>query len=62
MLGRGRSRCRRAAISLAVVLSSIGALNGWKLLMGQVPMAAALDSADQLTPGAGRPGRPELAT
>jgi basic amino acid/polyamine antiporter, APA family len=31
------------AISLAVVLSSIGALNGWTLLMGQVPMAAARD-------------------
>lgn len=31
------------AISLAVVVSSIGALNGWTLLMGQVPMAAARD-------------------
>jgi amino acid transporter len=31
------------AISLAVMLSSIGALNGWTLLMGQVPMAAARD-------------------
>ena len=31
------------AISLAVILSSIGALNGWTLLMGQVPMAAAHD-------------------
>lgn len=31
------------AISLAVILSSIGALNGWTLLMGQVPMAAARD-------------------
>ena len=30
-------------ISLAVILSSIGALNGWTLLMGQVPMAAAKD-------------------
>jgi amino acid transporter len=30
-------------ISLAVILSSIGALNGWTLLMGQVPMAAARD-------------------
>jgi amino acid transporter len=30
-------------ISIAVVLSSIGALNGWTLLMGQVPMAAARD-------------------
>ena len=31
------------AISLAVALSSVGALNGWTLLMGQVPMAAAHD-------------------
>ncbi|MGH8515749.1 MAG: amino acid permease, partial [Gammaproteobacteria bacterium] len=31
------------AISLAVIVSSIGALNGWTLLMGQVPMAAARD-------------------
>lgn len=31
------------AISLAVILSSIAALNGWTLLMGQVPMAAARD-------------------
>ncbi len=31
------------AIAIAVVLSSIGALNGWTLLMGQVPMAAARD-------------------
>jgi arginine:agmatine antiporter len=30
-------------VSLAVMLSSIGALNGWTLLMGQVPMAAAQD-------------------
>jgi amino acid transporter len=30
-------------VSLAVILSSIGALNGWTLLMGQVPMAAAHD-------------------
>jgi basic amino acid/polyamine antiporter, APA family len=28
------------AISIAVILSAIGALNGWTLLMGQVPMAA----------------------
>jgi basic amino acid/polyamine antiporter, APA family len=34
-------------VSLAVILSSIGALNGWTLLMGQVPMAAA---RDQLLP------------
>ena len=30
-------------ISVAVMISSIGALNGWTLLMGQVPMAAARD-------------------
>ena len=30
-------------ISLAIILSAIGALNGWTLLMGQVPMAAAHD-------------------
>jgi len=32
-----------AAISIAVLLSAIGALNGWTLLMGQVPMAASRD-------------------
>ena len=31
------------AVAIAVILSSIGALNGWTLLMGQVPMAAAQD-------------------
>ena len=31
------------AISTAVIISAIGALNGWTLLMGQVPMAAAHD-------------------
>ena len=31
------------AVSIAVIVSSIGALNGWTLLMGQVPMAAARD-------------------
>lgn len=31
------------AITAAVILSSIGALNGWTLMMGQVPMAAARD-------------------
>jgi arginine:agmatine antiporter len=30
-------------VSIAIVISSIGALNGWTLLMGQVPMAAADD-------------------
>jgi basic amino acid/polyamine antiporter, APA family len=30
-------------ISIAVILSAIGALNGWTLLMGQIPMAAARD-------------------
>jgi arginine:agmatine antiporter len=32
-----------ALVSAAVVISSIGSLNGWTLLMGQVPMAAAQD-------------------
>jgi arginine:agmatine antiporter len=32
-----------ALISIAVMVSSIGALNGWTLMMGQVPMAAAQD-------------------
>ena len=32
-----------AATSIAVLISSLGALNGWTLLMGQVPMAAARD-------------------
>jgi len=31
------------AVALAVIISSIGALNGWTLMMGQVPMAAAQD-------------------
>jgi arginine:agmatine antiporter len=39
MWGRGGE----LAISIAIVVSSIGALNGWTLLMGQVPMAAARD-------------------
>ena len=30
-------------VSVAVVISSLGSLNGWTLLMGQVPMAAARD-------------------
>jgi arginine:agmatine antiporter len=30
-------------VALAVMISSLGALNGWTLLMGQVPMAAAQD-------------------
>jgi APA family basic amino acid/polyamine antiporter len=30
-------------VSIAVVISTIGSLNGWTLLMGQVPMAAAED-------------------
>jgi APA family basic amino acid/polyamine antiporter len=30
-------------VSVAVIVSSVGALNGWTLLMGQVPMAAARD-------------------
>lgn len=36
-------RAGELAISAAVIVSSIGALNGWTLLMGQVPMAAARD-------------------
>jgi amino acid transporter len=32
-------------IALAAVVSSIGALNGWILMLGQVPMAAAHDGA-----------------
>jgi arginine:agmatine antiporter len=35
-------------VSIAVMVSSLGALNGWTLLMGQVPMAAA---RDRLFPG-----------
>jgi arginine:agmatine antiporter len=31
------------AVAIAVMLSSLGALNGWTLMMGQVPMAAAQD-------------------
>jgi arginine:agmatine antiporter len=30
-------------VAIAVIVSSIGALSGWTLLMGQVPMAAAQD-------------------
>jgi amino acid transporter len=36
-------RAGAISIAIAVILSSIGALNGWTLLMGQVPMAAARD-------------------
>ena len=43
------------AISMAVMLSAIGALNGWTLLMGQVPMAAARD--DLFPPAFGRLSR-----
>jgi len=32
-------------IALAAIISSLGALNGWTLLMSQVPMAAARDGA-----------------
>ena len=31
-------------ISIAIIVSSVGALNGWTLLMGQVPMAASRDN------------------
>ena len=44
-----------AAISIAIILSAIGALNGWTLLMGQVPMAAARD--DLFPPVFGRLSR-----
>ena len=30
-------------VAIAVMISSLGALNGWTLMMGQVPMAAAQD-------------------
>jgi arginine:agmatine antiporter len=30
-------------VAVAVMISSLGALNGWTLMMGQVPMAAAAD-------------------
>jgi basic amino acid/polyamine antiporter, APA family len=32
-----------SVVGVAVIISSLGALNGWTLLMGQVPMAAARD-------------------
>ena len=32
-------------IALAAVISSLGALNGWTLMLAQVPMAAARDGA-----------------
>jgi amino acid transporter len=32
-----------AVMGVAIMVSSLGALNGWTLLMGQVPMAAARD-------------------
>jgi basic amino acid/polyamine antiporter, APA family len=32
-------------IALAAIVSSLGALNGWTLMLGQVPMAAARDGA-----------------
>jgi basic amino acid/polyamine antiporter, APA family len=32
-----------AVVAVAVMVSSLGALNGWTLMMGQVPMAAAAD-------------------
>jgi len=33
------------AIALAAIISSLGALNGWTLMLSQVPMAAARDGA-----------------
>lgn len=38
-------------IAVAVMVSSLGALNGWTLLMGQVPMAAAADGVFPATFG-----------
>ena len=32
-------------IAIAAIISSLGALNGWTLMLGQVPMAAARDGA-----------------
>jgi len=32
-------------IAVAAIISSLGALNGWTLMLGQVPMAAAADGA-----------------
>ena len=32
-------------ISVAAIISSLGALNGWTLMLAQVPMAAAHDGA-----------------
>jgi amino acid transporter len=32
-------------IAVAAIISSLGALNGWTLMLGQVPMAAAKDGA-----------------
>ena len=32
-----------SVVAIAVMVSSLGALNGWTLMMGQVPMAAASD-------------------
>ncbi|HVP30050.1 MAG TPA: amino acid permease [Myxococcota bacterium] len=32
-------------IALAAIISSLGALNGWTLMLGQIPMAAAADGA-----------------
>lgn len=32
-------------IALAAIISSLGALNGWTMMLGQVPMAAAQDGA-----------------
>lgn len=32
-------------VALAAIISSLGALNGWTLMLGQIPMAAAADGA-----------------
>ncbi len=36
-------RWAAGVVAIAVMISSLGALNGWTLMMGQVPMAAAAD-------------------
>ena len=49
-------------IAVAAIISSLGALNGWTLMLGQVPMAAARDGAmpsglRRRSPRAGVPAR-----
>jgi basic amino acid/polyamine antiporter, APA family len=50
-----------AVVGIAVMISSLGALNGWTLLMGQVPMAAARDQLfPSLFSGLSRHGVPAV--